>query len=529
MIHWLKTNTTKILPSIIILGCTIPPISICWDAYIIPKWYGGITAIVICILFYQIKAIRVVKPTEWLLGMHIAAMVGIFFQAFYITIGYTEVWANQESFIIGTFDTPAGLALTICLLLPFVLLGLKKALASSDIKHTCLCYCAIFAGCVLVILSQSRTGLIALSLEGIICLLSSNVKRTAKIVIVIFIFVCTCTFVLFSKQTSSNGRAFIIEQTVLLIKEKPLTGHGIHGFSKEYMKRQEQYFKSHPDSEISILADEIKHQLNEFLLIWVNYGIGGLLVLTLSIIMPIIIFRSHNLAWMINGTIFIFCLFSYPLNYPMTWAFLIIGNAMALYGLFSFNLRKAIRGLGAILILSSAIVLPVDIIHSKAHDFIRRHGYSHALVAYSQGNNIFKTFPFNLAYPFRCRQFDYNHTHLLYVTGHLKEARNKIIECFKYSNGYSLHLLTGDICLKQEDYDCAITHYQSAHNMCPVRFAPLSGLLQVYQQKGDTIKADSIAKTISQKFVKVQSVDIQIIKSEAEEWIKHRTAISSME
>ena len=43
MIHWLKTNTTKILPSIIIL-----------DAYIIPKWYGGITAIVICILFYQI-------------------------------------------------------------------------------------------------------------------------------------------------------------------------------------------------------------------------------------------------------------------------------------------------------------------------------------------------------------------------------------------------------------------------------------------------------------------------------------------
>ena len=54
MIHWLKTNTTKILSSIIILGCTIPPISICWDAYIIPQWYGGITAIVICILFYKI-------------------------------------------------------------------------------------------------------------------------------------------------------------------------------------------------------------------------------------------------------------------------------------------------------------------------------------------------------------------------------------------------------------------------------------------------------------------------------------------
>ena len=59
MIHWLKTNTTKILPSIIILGCTIPPISIFWDAYIIPKWYGGLTAIVICILFYQIKSYNI--------------------------------------------------------------------------------------------------------------------------------------------------------------------------------------------------------------------------------------------------------------------------------------------------------------------------------------------------------------------------------------------------------------------------------------------------------------------------------------
>mgnify|MGYP003304863608 CR=1 FL=1 len=120
MINWFKRNTTNILLSVIILGCTIPPISICWDAYIIPKWYGGITAIVICILFYQIKAIREVKPTEWLFGMHIAAMVRIFFQAFYITIGYTEVWTNQEPFIVGTFDAPAGLALTICLLLPFV-------------------------------------------------------------------------------------------------------------------------------------------------------------------------------------------------------------------------------------------------------------------------------------------------------------------------------------------------------------------------------------------------------------------------
>lgn len=117
---------------------------------------------------------------------------------------------------------------------------------------------------------------------------------------------------------------------------------------------------------------------------------------------------------------------------------------------------------------------------------------------------------------------------MLYITGHLNDARKKTEECFKYSNGYNLQLLTGDICLKQGDYDNAIAHYQSAHYMCPVRYAPLSGLLETCQQTGDTIKADSIAEMIINKYVKVYSTDIRIIKSEAEEWIKHRTSIKSL-
>ena len=99
--------------------------------------------------------------------------------------------------------------------------------------------------------------------------------------------------------------------------------------------------------------------------------------------------------------------------------------------------------------------------------------------------------------------------------GHLDDARQTATECALYANGYNLQLLTGDICQMQGDFETAIPHYQNAAHMCPVRFAPLSGMLQTYQQTGDTVKADSIAQTIIDKPVKIPSPDIDEMKAEA--------------
>ena len=80
----------------------------------------------------------------------------------------------------------------------------------------------------------------------------------------------------------------------------------------------------------------------------------------------------------------------------------------------------------------------------------------------------------------------YNYTYELYYMGHLDEAARIAKECEQCANGYNLQLLTGDIHQMQGDSETAITHYQHAHHMCPIRFAPLSGLLQTYQQMSDT-------------------------------------------
>lgn len=509
MTHYHTINKAYLLPLLIVAGGMFPPLTGCWDDSLIPKWYATTIALVVCGVICQWKAIREVSATEWLSCIADATAIGILFQAGYTLIDQQIHFSHPSGGITGTFDVPAGLALMVCLLLPFILWqrknGQRKTLYSA----------ALLTGILLVALSQSRAGIVALCAEGGVLLLFCHIKRWAKTAIVLFVSIGACLIVLHTKQDSSIGRTFIMEQTCSLIQEKPLAGHGFHGFSREYMTRQQHYFQKQPDSEAARLADEIKHPLNEFLQTWVNYGVSGALLLLLCILLPVIVYPRHPLVWMNTGALFIFCALSYPLNYPIAWVFLVGGVAMAAHKWIPFDGRLATIGPVAILALGLLIALPCDIMLSRAHNYTRRGGHSRAIATYGECKKLFGTFPFSWVYPFRCHQYLYNYTYELYSMGHLDEARQTATECALYANGYNLQLLTGDICQMQGDFETAITHYQNAADMCPVRFAPLSGMLQTYQQTGDTVKADSIAQVILNKPIKIPSSDIDEMKAEA--------------
>ena len=47
-----------------------------------------------------------------------------------------------------------------------------------------------------------------------------------------------------------------------MIKDKPITGHGIGAFEAKYMDYQAAYFKTYPDSKFVMLADNVKHPFN---------------------------------------------------------------------------------------------------------------------------------------------------------------------------------------------------------------------------------------------------------------------------
>lgn len=57
--------------------------------------------------------------------------------------------------------------------------------------------------------------------------------------------------------------------------------------------------------------------------------------------------------------------------------------------------------------------------------------------------------------------------------------------------------------------------------MCPVRFAPLEGLYYAYKSGRQPDRADSVADVVARKRIKVDSPDVQRIKKEILEDVRH--------
>ena len=105
--------------------------------------------------------------------------------------------------------------------------------------------------------------------------------------------------------------------------------------------------------------------------------------------------------------------------------------------------------------------------------------------------------------------------------GKYKQAYKIAEECRKKNLTYDLALMEGDICRCLNKYDDALRFFNEASYMCPVRFAPLHGKWQVYNQLRDYERADSMAHIIKHKDIKVYSADIKEIISEINKCTYH--------
>ena len=55
-----------------------------------------------------------------------------------------------------------------------------------------------------------------------------------------------------------------------MIKDNPVTGYGSGGFLANYMNYQAEYFARDTDSKYAILAGDVKHPFNEYILLVVK-------------------------------------------------------------------------------------------------------------------------------------------------------------------------------------------------------------------------------------------------------------------
>ena len=66
--------------------------------------------------------------------------------------------------------------------------------------------------------------------------------------------------------------------TIFFLLYQPVFGNGIPGFRAEYLNYQAGYFQTHPDSTWASLADDMETPYNEFLKIFIEQGIVGLML-----------------------------------------------------------------------------------------------------------------------------------------------------------------------------------------------------------------------------------------------------------
>lgn len=513
--------------TIVLLGCTFPPLPSCWDVHVIPKWYGAMIALMPCMLFVMKywQSIRNITTSEWVAILYASSSICIYFQALYALYDYFFCTNNSLVSPVGTFDTPGGLAFTVCLLLPFILEYLVGTCGKGSKLSLLNAWITLLVALLLVVLCDSRTGMIALFIELLVFSWRWVPSKLIRLSLVGMLVLGGVFLTLQTKRASTIGRSFILNRTIELIMDKPLVGYGRNAFEQEYMSCQQDFFRMNPDSPNAWLADNVKHPLNEFFFLWVNYGIIPPLLLFAYFIFLIVCLSSMPLRLSIV-VLFVFCMFSYPLHYPLSWVFIFCSILLVL--------RKRVEscrycGWCAILLIVSkgALNLPFDILMSQAKDYTLRGGHSYALISYKKALYISEHISFSLMSHYGRDNLLYNYARELYIMGHLTEA-NRIIELFsQYNINYDSELLYGDICQASGSMECAAKHYQNAHYMCPVRFSPLYGLLQTFQQVGDIVSADSVAQIIVEKPVKVNSQKVENMKYEASRWLDCRVEVSN--
>ena len=432
------------------------------------------------------------------------------FITIYLCIYAYSHYVIKSMSLIGSFENPNVLSIHLCLLLPF---AHNYTVSSSGLKKYFI-FIIETVSIITIVLTMCRTGWICLIVFATCCI----ARGKWKILSISFFIPISILLGTNFKKDSTQGRSFILHNTIEIIKEAPFLGHGTNGFATEYMPRQAEYFKTHKDKQFEMLASDIHHPLNEFLLSGVNYGIVGILVLFAILTLPIVwkkkLYTNNRPLWTSLCIISIFCFFSYPLLYPLPWLVILLGWIEILKP----EIRMFINQHRKLCTISTSLLLVITLGYTS---LLLLWGYA-SREAKENKRSVEMMPIYNKLYPYLSWRgvFLYDFAIESFYAHRGKQAYYIADKCRKRYASYNLSLLQGDICRYIGRYEEGLKRYREASYMCPVRFAPLSGMLQIYQQIGDTVKADSMAQVILNKPIKIPSSDINEMKAEAKKWLE---------
>lgn len=429
-------------------------------------------------------------------------------QAVYGILQASGLLATGTGFnISGSFDNPAGIAASLAAGFPFCFaLGRTKALGYAGLA-------AAVVIAVAVAMSDSRAGMVAVIVVAGVYFLAkykSRIRhfRIYAIVGVALLLVVGALLFLYKKD-SSLGRVLIWNNSVEMMKDKPLAGHGAGSFMSDYMVYQADYFKDNPASEYAVLADNVSHPFSEYILIAVEYGVIGILILAIIVILVVRAGKKELSPYVLGlMSVAIFACFSYPMRYAFVIA--VVSYCFA-------NIR-----VGRIAVFRNNIVPKIIVsvialfcMAGLAKDVCFEYRWG-ALALRSQYGEGYMNAYENLSKRWNGDAFFwYNYGALLNVSGDYDRSVEVMSRCERHLNDYDVQMMLGDGFAATGQWKMAEKHYMASHYMIPNRFMPYDRLMDLYCETGETEKAAMIAETVVGKQVKVPSSDVQAIVTKA--------------
>ena len=489
------------------------------DVYLLPKWFCLFIGISSMLAYCGGKL--TMQRECFYLNVHILyqCFVGIcIIQALLGIVQYLGLFGTLRNFpVVGSFDNPAGFVCCICAGIPLGYLFFK-------LKNP---YHWLGLGIVFlaILLSNSRTGLISFFLIGIILFLQqSKINIKWKILLIIFFILFCFGLITLYKTDSANGRMLIWKCSWEMIKENPFLGHGIGSFKANYMDYQATYFRTFSTSEYAMLADNINHPFNEYILLLVQFGLTGMITLILFVVFLIICYqrnpttlgKSALLSLLAIGTC---SLFSYPLKYPFVW-FILVWDCIIIvyYSRSKWNIPSFIKILTGISFLIFSIIISYRIITQIQMES----QWKNNLTTYQSSDKKLEKYECLLEGFHDNPYFLYNYSTELYYSKQYRKSLEMAFRCKEYWSDYDLEMLIGENYRQQHEYSKAIKHFETASFMCPVKFTPLYRIFQIYKHSDASQELCHIAKRIIYKPIKVESPFITRIKKEAEDIINRK-------
>jgi len=419
--------------------------------------------------------------------------------------------------VLAGFDNPAGVASALAVSFPFVI-ALADRLKERWIRYTVMG--AAFCGVIMILaVSRSRAGILAV---GVVILLwvihtikDAKTRRIAAAILAVLV-TAVVVYMSFHKRGSNSGRALILGVCWDMFKDAPLTGHGLHGFRSWYMLYQAEYLDRCASRVLPMLADNITHPLNEYALVAVNFGMSGLIILMIGVVITIRHYLGNQseesfVGMTVLAGIGVLSMFSYPFRYPLT----VLGVLCALLLVYRdtiMHLSVRTRALSsAVTVMMSVAGLVLIIPWARAQTIWGRLSY----MSDSGGYNKEVLEGYHKLYPKLSKDpyFLYNYAYVLSENGEHQEAERFATESFNLMSNYDTALFLADNAKECGILDIAEEYYKLASRMCPVRFVPLYGLFCLYENMGRKDEMREIGEKILTKPVKVHSMDVrQIIR-----------------